>query len=96
MRTQVAKLLVEMIDHLNRTGSDTLKIRKQSQLDQQTDTEIEEYVADIKKLFLEQFKRDPDLKKINPEKIWQSMENFVRKDVNKLLEKKAKLVLATK
>jgi ribulose kinase len=96
MRTQVAKLLVEMIDHLNRTGSDTLEIRKQSQLDQQTDTEIEEYVADIKKLFLEQFKRDPDLKKINPEKIWQSMENFVRKDVNKLLEKKAKLVLATK
>jgi hypothetical protein len=85
-----------MIDHLNRTGSDTLEIRKQSQLDQQTDTEIEEYVADIKKLFLEQFKRDPDLKKINPEKIWQSMENFVRKDVNKLLEKKAKLVLATK
>ena len=66
MRTQVAKLLVELIDHLNRTGSDTLEIRKQSQLDQQTDTEIEEYVSDIKRLFLEQFKRDPDLKKINP------------------------------
>ena len=94
MRTQVAKLLVEMIDHLNRTGSDTLEIRKQSQLDSQTDTEIEEYVADIKRLFLEQFKRDPELRKINPEKIWQSMENFVRKDVNKLLEKKAKIALA--
>jgi hypothetical protein len=96
MRKQVACLLEEMVDHLQRTGCDTLEISKEAQLDPQTDEEIEEYVYDIKKLFLEQFKRDPDLKKINPEKIWQSMEGFVRKDVQKLLEKKAKIALATK
>ncbi|MGB7568096.1 MAG: hypothetical protein WBM07_09560 [Chitinivibrionales bacterium] len=96
MRKQVACLLEEMIDHLQRTGCEELEIRKESQINPPIDDEIEEYVADIKTLFLEQFKRDPDLKKINPEKIWQSMESFVRKDVQKLLEKKAKLVLATK
>lgn len=94
MRTQVAKLLIEMIDHLNRAGSDTLEICKKSKVDPQTDEEIEEYLADIKRLFLEQFKRDPSLKNADPNKIWRSMENFVRKDVNRLLENKAKMSMA--
>ena len=96
MRIQVAELLLEMIDYLNRNGCEGPEISNESQNISRIDDEIEEYVAHIKRLFLEQFKRDPDLKKINPEKIWQSMEGFVRKDVQKLLEKKAKIALATK
>jgi hypothetical protein len=83
-----------MVDYLKRTGCNDLGIRKEAELDPQTDAEIDEYVGDIKRLFLEQFKRDPTLKNADPNRIWRSMENFVRKDVNKLLEKKAKMSMA--
>jgi hypothetical protein len=82
-----------MIDHLNRTGSDTLEIRKEAQLDPQTDEEIEEYVGDIKRLFLDKLKQDPATRKDNPEIVWKSMEPIVRKNVDKLLQKKAKIAV---
>jgi hypothetical protein len=85
-----------MVDHLQRTGCDTLEICKKSQLDPQTDEEIEEYVGDIKRLFLDKLKEDPATRKDNPEIVWKSMEPIVRKNVDKLLQKKAKIALATK
>ena len=96
MRKQVACLLEEMVDYLNRTGCNDLGISKEAQLDQQTDKEIEEYVGDIKRLFLDKLKEDPATRKDNPEIVWKSMEPIVRKNVDKLLQKKAKIALATK
>jgi len=85
-----------MIDHLNRTGCNDLGIRKEAQLEPQTDEEIEEYVGDIKRLFLDKLKEDPATRKDNPEIVWKSMEPIVRKNVDKLLQKKAKIASATK
>jgi len=93
MRIQVAELLLEMIDYLNRNGFEGPEIRKEAQNVSRIDDEIEEYVGDIKRLFLDKLKEDPATRKDNPEIVWKSMEPIVRKNVDKLLQKKAKIAV---
>jgi hypothetical protein len=93
MRIRVAELLLEMIDYLNRNGCEGREIPKEAQNTLQIDDEIEEYVGDIKKLFLDKLKGDPATRKVDPEIVWKSMEPIVRKNVDKLLQKKAKIAV---
>ena len=93
MRIRVAELLLEMIDYLNRNGGEGPEIPKAAQNISGIGDEIEEYVSDIKKLFLNKLKEDPATRKVNPEIIWKSMEPIVRKNVDKLLQKKAKIAV---
>jgi Na+/phosphate symporter len=93
MRIQVAELLLEMIDYLNRNGCEGPEIPKEAQNVSQIDHEIEEYVSDIKRLFTDKLKEDPATRKDNPEIVWKSMEPIVRKNVDKLLQKKAKIAV---
>jgi hypothetical protein len=90
MRVRVAELLLEMIDYLNRNGCEGPEIPKEAQVSR-IDDKIEEYVGDIKRLFLDKLKEDPSTRKDNPEIVWKSMEPIVRKNVDKLLQKKAKI-----
>jgi hypothetical protein len=93
MRIQVANLLVEMIEYLNRTGSSDVKILKDVPESHEIKEDAEQYLADVKKIFIDKFRQDPTLRKTDPNKIWESMEGFLRKDLDKLLERKAQMIL---
>jgi hypothetical protein len=58
--------------------------------------EIEEYLTDIKRMFIEKFRSDPAQRMMNPEKIWNSMKSTIRRDVEKLFEKRAGSILSNK
>lgn len=67
MRKQVAKLLVEIIEHLNRTGSRDAKIEKQ--------------MEEIKKQFFENLKSKPGLEDFNADEIWNKIKDSIRREM---------------
>ena len=67
MRAQVAKLLLEIIEHLNRTGSN--------------DAKIENQMEEIKKQFFKNLKSKPELKDFNAEEIWNKIKDSIRREM---------------
>ena len=67
MRKPVAKLLIEILDHINRNSSSDVKIEKQMQ--------------EIKKEFFENLKQSPGLHNLNAEEIWNNIKDSIRRDM---------------
>jgi hypothetical protein len=79
----VSYWLKEIVGYLNRTGADNLVNSREAQV---SDI-VEQYLQDIKQMFIEKCKLDPSCRREMFEHAWQSMEGIIRKDVEKLLEK---------
>ena len=85
MRTAVFQAIRCLTGYLKGTDECKLVASKQASIND----EVDDYIADIKHLFLSKFRQDPCLRTTDPEKIWKSIEHTVRRDVENLLEKKA-------
>jgi len=59
------------------------------------DDNLDDYLADIKRLFIERFRKDPALKKQNPEMAWNVIQQTVRNDVEKTLRNKFGIIMQT-
>jgi DNA replication initiation complex subunit (GINS family) len=94
MKTEpVSYWIREIVNYLNRTGCKVSEIRKEAEDSCRVGGEVEDYLSDIKKIFVEKFRQDPSLMgTANPEVVWQSMEGTLRRDVEKLLGKAATAV----
>jgi hypothetical protein len=83
----VSYWLKEIVGYLNRTGADNLVIPKEPQYSRRIADDVEEYLLDIKQMFIDKCKQEPSCRKENVEHAWQSMKGIIRKDVEKLFEK---------
>jgi hypothetical protein len=50
--------------------------------------EVDDFMKDIERLFIQKFHDDPALKTSDPNRIWRSIQQFVRSEVKELLQKK--------
>src|SRR5271157_680237 len=94
MNKQVSSWIWKIVGHLNRSGCTPAETFKAAQHFCRVGGEVEDYLTDIKKIFVEKFRQDPSLEKIDPVVVWRSMENTMRKDVEKLLGRRAAIATA--
>ena len=83
--------LREIVSYLNRTGADNLVIPKEAQYSCRAGNEVDDFLLDIKQIFMDKCKSDPSCRAQNLEVAWNAMRGIIRKDVERLLEKKLQL-----
>src|SRR5271169_5920551 len=89
MKEQKSYWLREIVSYLNRTGADNLEIPKEARCSSRLANSVDQYLQDIKQMFIDKCKSDPSCHKEHLEDAWKSMEGIIRKDVERLLEKQA-------
>jgi hypothetical protein len=89
MKEQKSYWLRQIVGYLNRTGAPDLVIPKEAQHSNRIADDIEQYLLDIKQMFIDKCEHDPSCRKDNLEHAWKAMEGVIRRDVEKLLEKSA-------
>jgi hypothetical protein len=85
----VSYWLMQIVGYLNATGADNLVISKEAQHSNRIASDVEQYLLDIKQMFIDKCKQDPSCRREILEDAWKSMEGIIRKDVERLLEKQA-------
>jgi hypothetical protein len=89
MNKQVSYCLRQIVGHLNRTGAPNLVIPKEAQYSNRVADDVEQYLLDIKQIFIDKCKSDPSCNKRTLEDAWNAMEGIIRRDVEKLIDKQS-------